>query len=284
LYDQAMTTALILGSGGSTAVAWELGVLAGAAAEGLDLTAVDLIVGTSAGAVVGANLASRADLQRLYESQLHPLAMVGRPMSMRAKIKYGWAAGSSRSSSAARSKLGRLAQATEPIDESERRAIFEARLSSLAWPERQLVVTAVDVESGELTTFSSISGVSLVDAIIASCALPGVWPPKYLNGRFWMDGATRSSTNADLAKDCDRIIIVAPVTRGVGAMPGVAPFVEKLHKLRRRVILVTPGPAAALAISQNLLYGARSARSSAARAGYAQAKSAVSAIRGLVSS
>ncbi len=47
-------TALVLGGGGITGIAWEVGLLAGLAEAGVDLSGADLVVGTSAGSVVGA--------------------------------------------------------------------------------------------------------------------------------------------------------------------------------------------------------------------------------------
>ncbi len=59
-------TALVLGGGGITGIAWEVGVLAGLAEAGVDLTGADLVVGTSAGSVVGAQVTSGADLEMLF--------------------------------------------------------------------------------------------------------------------------------------------------------------------------------------------------------------------------
>ena len=56
-------TALVLGGGGITGIAWEIGVLAGLAEAGVDLTGADLVVGTSAGSVVGAQITSGAPLE-----------------------------------------------------------------------------------------------------------------------------------------------------------------------------------------------------------------------------
>lgn len=51
-----MTRALILAGGGILGIAWESGVLAGLEASGIDTQDWDLVVGTSAGAYVGARL------------------------------------------------------------------------------------------------------------------------------------------------------------------------------------------------------------------------------------
>ena len=58
-------SAVVLGPGGPVGTAWLAGLAAGLRREGVDLGAADLIVGTSAGAIVGAILASGGDLGRL---------------------------------------------------------------------------------------------------------------------------------------------------------------------------------------------------------------------------
>ena len=77
--------------------------------------------------------------------------------------------------------------------------MIAARLPTAAWPARRLLVTAVDAASGEFVVFDAGSGVSLVDAVGASCAVPGVWPPVTVGGRRFVDGGVRSPVNADLA-------------------------------------------------------------------------------------
>ena len=79
-------------------------------------------------------------------------------------------------------------------------AVIGAWLPSHEWPARRLVIAAVDADTGECATFDSASGVSLIEAVSASCAVPGVWPPVQINGRRWMDGGMRSAANADLAR------------------------------------------------------------------------------------
>ena len=64
--------ALVLGGGGITGIAWELGVIAGLAEAGVRLADADLVVGTSAGSVVGAQLLSGTPVDELYATQLRP--------------------------------------------------------------------------------------------------------------------------------------------------------------------------------------------------------------------
>ena len=62
--------ALVLGGGGVTGIAWEIGVIAGLADQGIDLAAADVIVGTSAGSVVGADITCGQEPEALYQAQL----------------------------------------------------------------------------------------------------------------------------------------------------------------------------------------------------------------------
>jgi NTE family protein len=73
-----------------------------------------------------------------------------------------------------------------------------------------LLIVAVDAETGEPAMFDRFADTSLVDAVAASCAVPGVWPPVTIHGRRYMDGGTRSSDNADLARGYARTVIVSP--------------------------------------------------------------------------
>jgi len=98
--------------------------------------------------------------------------------------------------------------------------------------------------------------------------VPGVWPPVTVLGRRWIDGGVRSAANADLAEGYSRIVVLAPVIRGVGPFVGVRQQVAELRE-RSRVALVSPDVAALQAIGRNMLDPAR--RAASARAGQAQA-------------
>jgi NTE family protein len=92
--------------------------------------------------------------------------------------------------------------------------VIERRLPVHAWPACDLRVTSVDAATGDLVVFSRSSGVSLVDAVMASCAVPGVWPPVAINGRSYVDGGIRAATNADVAAECDAIVVIGPFITG----------------------------------------------------------------------
>jgi predicted acylesterase/phospholipase RssA len=112
------------------------------------------------------------------------------------------------------------------VSQAERRAVIERRLPSRDWPhQRRLLITAVDAETGEAVVFTRDSGVSLVDAVAASCAVPVVWPPVTIDGHRYIDGGVRSVANADLAAGCERVVVIAPdhsqpAPRGSTILPG----------------------------------------------------------------
>ncbi|MGW7331334.1 patatin-like phospholipase family protein [Streptomyces sp. NPDC054840] len=267
-------TALVLGGGGLTGIGWECGILYGLARAGVDLTTADLVVGTSAGSVVGAQLTSGLlTAQELYERQLgdstgEAAARLGAGLLAR----YAVAMARSRTAEAYRQRVGAMALAadTGAGTEAERRKVLAARLVSHEWPERRLVVTAVDALTGELKAFDRGSGDGLVDAVSASCAVPGVWPPVTVAGRRFIDGGIRSATNADLAAGYARVVILAPMSLGSGLVPSPSAQAERLREAGARVLLITPSAAARKAFGRNVLDPAR--RDPAARAGLAQAE------------
>ncbi|MFE6847881.1 patatin-like phospholipase family protein [Streptomyces sp. NPDC057686] len=264
-------TALVLGGGGLTGIGWESGILYGLAQAGVDLAAADLVVGTSAGSVVGAQLTSGLlTPQELYERQLgDPAGEAVARFGTGLLARYAVAMVRSRDPEGYRRRVGALALAADTGGEAERRKVLEARLVAHEWPERRLVVTAVDALTGELAAFDRESGAGLVDAVSASCAVPGVWPPVTVGGRRFIDGGIRSATNADLASGCARVVILAPLALGSGLVPSPAAQAARLRAAGAQVLLITPSAQARKAFGRNVLDPAR--RAPAARAGLAQA-------------
>ena len=273
--------ALVLGGGGITGIAWELGMLAGLAEHGVELRDADLVIGTSAGSVVGALIASGTGLDELYASQLAPPGPY-RPLRMRTATMVRWvlAAVCSRRSEQLGVLLCKMALAAT-VPEGEWRRFLEARFGARTWPERDLLITAVDAESGQLAVFgkgSQVGGtaVTLLDAVTARCSVPGVWPPVTIGGRHWIDGGVRSTTNADLAAGYERIVVLSPVPwglRGTGAAAQVAAL-RKPHQApgeQAQVVLITPDAATRRATGHNMLDLAR--RAPVAAAGRRQAGS-----------
>ncbi|MFG1674431.1 patatin-like phospholipase family protein [Micromonospora sp. NPDC049282] len=265
-----MGRALVLGGGGVTGVAWELGLLAGLAGRGVALGEADLVVGTSAGSVVGAQVCSGTPPAELFAAQLRPPRdEVPARLGLGVLARWAWAGGRGRDAARARARVGALALSARTPSEESRRAVIAARLSTAAWPARRLLVTAVDAASGEFVVFDAGSGVSLVDAVGASCAVPGVWPPVTVGGRRFVDGGVRSPVNADLAAGARQVVVLAPTSGAVGPMPRLSAQVAALRSAGARVAVVAPDRAARAAIGRNVLDPTR--RAASARAGFAQA-------------
>ncbi|WP_020524974.1 patatin-like phospholipase family protein [Catelliglobosispora koreensis] len=269
--------ALVLGGGGVTGIAWELGMLAGLSSLDIDLSDADLFVGTSAGSAVASMVAS-GQLRERYEAQL-----AGPGGEQKARLgplllaRYVYAMATSRTHEQFGTRMGRLALKTATVSAADRKAVIAQRLGLGDWPGKALKITAVDAHSGQFTVFEADSGVSLIDAVGASCAVPGVWPPAEINGRRYIDGGMRSAVNADLASGYQQIVVIAPIVRGGGPMTPAARQVAALRAEGSHVVLIRPSAAAIKAIGGNVLDPAR--RRPAAEAGFTQASAEADAVR-----
>ncbi|MEV6301135.1 patatin-like phospholipase family protein [Actinoplanes sp. NPDC051861] len=270
--------ALVLGGGGVTGVAWEIGLLHGLAERGVDLSGAGLFVGTSAGASVGAQVLSGVPLKALYDAQLADAkgeiaARLGPGVLLGFLIAGLWPGDPARG----RAWLGRRALRTRTVPEAERRAVIARRIGDGGWPSAaRLRITAVEAQTGEVRVFDATSGVSLIDAVAASCAVPLVWPPVTIGGVRYIDGGARSVANADLAEGSRRVVVLAPSTQSVRSSGRPEAQLRALGPDVRGAV-VSPGRAARAAIGTNVLDPAR--RRPAAEAGYAQAASEADRLR-----
>ncbi len=274
-----MERALVLGGGGVTGVAWEIGILAGLAEIGIDLTDADLVIGTSAGSIVGVDVRSGVGLAELHAVQMRPPGAgdIYAKMGLGVMAKYVRAMVFSRKPDVARVRVGAMALRARTESEDKRRRVIESRLPISEWPAGRLQITALDALTGDLTVFDAASGVRLLDAVGASCAVPGIWPPVTINGRRYIDGGIRSAANVDLAEGCGSVVVIAPLVSGFGAMASPVRQAAKLAELGARVTVVKPDKAALRAIGRNVLDPAR--RPVSARAGFAQAASVAEVVK-----
>jgi NTE family protein len=229
--------ALVLAGGGIAGIAWETGVLRGIADESPAtarlLVESDVLVGTSAGSAVAAQLSSGNTLDELFDRQVAEssaeidsgvdvdaitelfLTALGAPYEEpRDKTRQQM------------QRIGAVALATKTVPAPVRRQVIAQRLPSHDWPDRTLRLTAIDVATGELTVFDRESGVDLVDAVAASCAVPGAWPPVTIAGRHYMDGGIASSVNLVVAADCDRAVVLVPSGVDAPSPFGAGPAAE----------------------------------------------------------
>lgn len=222
----------MLAGGGVAGIAWETGVLRGIADESPQaarrLLQSDVLVGTSAGSTVAAQLGSGWTLDALFERQtaeasaeINPGVDIERITELFLDALRGPADTKGRLQ-----RIGSVALATETVAEPVRREVIAQRLPSHEWPDQLLRVTAIDTATGEFVVFDRESGVSLVDAVAASCAVPGAWPPVTIDGRRYMDGGVRSTVNVDVADDCDEAVVLVPSGADAPSPFGPGPAAE----------------------------------------------------------
>jgi NTE family protein len=278
--------ALVLGGGGSTGNAWLIGVIAGLFDAGLDVTTADVTIGTSAGSTAAAQIAG-ATPPELFAVTL----IAAPPPDDPARPESGPARTRSAVDNMERTRRI-IAAAADPADLRRRmgasalgleassdaaaqarwRATVASRLPSPHWPERTLLITAVDAETGEPVVFDRRSGVDLVDAVAASCAggfAYGIGDRRYIDG-----GYRANAENADLAGGCARVLVLSPFG-GRTRLPehwrlDLATQVGELRARGSRVETVSPESGA------EHLFGPQgmdlSLRPAAARAGHEQGR------------
>ncbi|QYN19294.1 patatin-like phospholipase family protein [Amycolatopsis sp. DSM 110486] len=237
-------TALVLGGGGPVGAAWTSALVHRLETAGLPLSESGVVVGTSAGSVVGAWLT------------MDPAGLTFVPAMMRERA--AWHTGNAAAGRGDRSLFQRLAQDTSegperaqrigqaaiaavpPVSETEADAMWTRALPSGEWP-RRLRITAVNAETGLARGWSPADGVSVAVAVACSTAAPGVAPPVSVAGVAWVDGGVRSGTNADLAVDPGwhdgrtlepgRVLVVAPMVSADLAREEAA-LAERGHRVR----------------------------------------------------
>jgi NTE family protein len=257
VWDQIMTVpagrerAIVLGGGGVTGIAWEIGVLAGLREARVDLQ-VDAVFGTSAGSFVGTALAGGADFKVLHAAQHLPSA--DEPVtkaSRRLQAAWAWAfirgRGRAERVGAGFGAVARHFPAQVSVE--QRRRTVQARLFTTQWPVT-LHVTATDAETGALQLFGHSSGYSLSDVVSASGAVPGISPVVEFGGRAWIDSGMVSAANAHIADGYARILVIAPMPKGHAGIPSAAQDAETLRR-KARVELIVPDQQSKDAIGPN---------------------------------
>lgn len=263
----AKTRALVLGGGGVIGVAWETGVVLGLEEAGFDPRGVDAVVGTSAGAIVGAQIAAgrlpqgapnpNAPRNATSDPPIDPTKLDPQALS---KIFVQWAA-MQHTTPAEAAAIGAIARGLLRAGESKWVSSIAQSVGVDDWPERPLWIAAVDTESGERRAFTRNDGAELARAIAASSAVPGLFPSVEIQGRLYMDGQVHSSTNADvlLGHPPDQVLIAMPTNghtaRGIGrhADRMLEREIEQLRQAGVEVQLKTPSAEQAKTLGGNLM-------------------------------
>jgi NTE family protein len=278
---------LVLGGGGSTGNAWLIGVIAGLFDAGPDVTTADLTIGTSAGSTAAAQIAGATPTELLAATlAVAPQKRTGPVGSDLGRVPTRPVAdhlerltkviASAEDAADMRRKMGAAAldmdAASDGSWQTQWRATVAARLPSQRWPQRTLLITAVDAHTGEPVVFDRRSGVDLADAVAASCA-SGL--PYRIGDSRYIDGGYRSNAeNADLAAGYARVLVLSPFggrsLTPLGWGMHLATQVDELRTRGSKVETIFPD-----SDSENM-FGANamdpSLRTPAARAGYDQGR------------
>ena len=287
--------ALVLGGGGSTGNAWLIGVIAGLFDAGLDVTTADLTIGTSAGSTAAAQIAGATPTELLAavlaaapqqrtgpvgsDRGRVPIRPVADHMERTSKIIAAAADAADMRRRMGASALD-LDAASDGSGQTRWRATVAARLPSQRWPQRTVLITAVDAHTGEPVVFDRHSGVDLADAVAASCASGPAY--RIGDGRY-IDGGYRSNAeNADLAAGYERVLVLSPFG-GRSLQPlewgmHLATQVDELRERGSRVETIFPDS------NSEHMFGANamdpSLRPPAARAGYDQGRALAEQLTG----
>jgi NTE family protein len=275
--------ALVLGGGGSTGNAWLIGVIAGLSDAGLDVTEADLVIGTSAGSTAAAQLAGATPAELLAAILAAAPQQRTGPGGGRVPIRptadhlerTGRIIAAAEDAADMRRRMGAAAldmdAASEGSGQTRWRATVAARLPSHRWPQRTVLITAVDAPTGEPVVFDRRSGADLVDAVAASCASGFAYR---IGDNQYIDGGYRRNENADLAAGYGRVLVLSPFG-GRTRTPlewgmQLAAQVDELRAGGSRVETIFPDSGSEHMFGANAMD--LSLRPSAARAGYDQGR------------
>ena len=233
------TGALVLGGGGPVGASWTSALVHGLRSAGLPTA--DVVLGTSAGAVVGAWLTtSPDDLPALSEK------MRARAAWHAANTAAGHgdkslllrAVSASTPDPEAAMAIGRAAiSAIPPISTTTASDLWRAALPEAPWSSR-LGVVSVNVGTGLARVWTADDGLPLAVAVACSTAAPGAAPPVAVADSLWIDGGVRSGTNADLlTTPPGPVLVVAPIPSAALAREE-AVLTERGHHVR--VITANP--------------------------------------------
>ena len=256
-----MTIAAVLGAGGAVGHAWHAGVLAAIEdVTGWDARRADLVVGTSAGSMVGALLRAgvgpedlfaratdgplSAEAAAIYDDARMPSTPTAPPRPRPAVIRGPASPGILLRSASRpwRLRPGLVAAAALPRGGADAGiAAVAGALHRHGWPDEELWVCAVRLSDGERVVFGrepeSRSAVSVGEAVAASCAIPGWFAPISIDGAEFVDGGAHSPTNADLADrpDLDVVVVSSPMSLDRTALR--RPAVDRIWRIGHRISL-----------------------------------------------
>ncbi|GHO71959.1 patatin [Ktedonobacter sp. SOSP1-52] len=225
----------------------------GLAEAGIDIRNADLFVGTSAGANVSAQITSGLALDELFQRQVDPALqaheLASQPDFEKMLAEFTRAFKEGGTGSEILQRIGALALAVPTALEAQRREVIVSRLPVHSWPKSRLEIVAVDAFSGERTIFKRDSGVELVDAVMASSALPYACPPATIYQRRYIDGGCYSIANLDLAVGFDKVLVLQPDLPPFPYLESLDEQIERLQREGVQIEVITPDEAMKAALA-----------------------------------
>ncbi|MBK8937001.1 MAG: patatin-like phospholipase family protein [Polyangiaceae bacterium] len=226
---------LVLGAGGPVGHAFHAGVLQALHDEVCwDPREADVVVGTSAGAQVGAllragmsgaALAARAsghalddEAHAIAQHWVRPCAKTPDPSLPKTSMPASFRFFLNALTKPQHWRPGRVVSALLPPGRVRLDPMAEGlrRMFGEAWPERDLWITSVHLDTGQRVAFGA-PGAPSIDvgtAVTCSGAVPGVHAPVQWDGCRYVDGGMASATHLDLltARDLDLVIVSSPLS------------------------------------------------------------------------
>ncbi|MGH2365787.1 MAG: patatin-like phospholipase family protein [Chloroflexota bacterium] len=245
-----MKRGVVLGGGGMTGISWEIGFMKGLRDGGVDVNEADIIVGTSAGAMVGAQVRLGYDLERLYAAQFAPQGpppehLLHPDMQVMQRLMRLREADTEMTPEVCRD-LGQQAKAARAASAETFVSEITAQIGA-EWPAKALVATGVDVDDGAIRGFDAAAGIALGRAVAISMCVPGMVKPIAVGSRAYMDGGVAGSHLA-LAASCDLLLALvtfeeprtAEAARGIAAS-GVRVLLQAPNAESAEAMGIEPG-------------------------------------------
>ncbi|MFG6488836.1 patatin-like phospholipase family protein [Roseateles sp. BYS78W] len=233
---------LALAGGGPLGAIYEVGALCALeeAVDGLDFTACDGYIGVSAGGFIAAGLANGMTPRQLCAAFIENTAEAPDRFDPAELLQPAWAEFGQRlrllpqllrdaarevllegrSRLSAIERLGRVLPtgllSSERFGEALTRVFaVPGRTNDFRELKRRLVLVATDLDTGEAVPFGADGWdhVPISQAVQASAALPGLFPPVEIDGRHYVDGALKKTLHASVLLDrgLDLLICLNPL-------------------------------------------------------------------------
>ena len=230
-----------------------LGFARGLRSAGVSYDLAEVIVGTSAGAIVGSAIAADHlgllsddfDFFGVFPKLLADLVPTRAENPSQARARNVAQAAHDASISTIQS-IGRAAMAARNPSVRNLELMIDILSLGRSWPSPRFHATTTDCYTGERVVLSQESNVPISHAVCASVSLPGVFGPTWIGDRLCMDGAMcQTSTHVDLVAGAKRALVVAltdPAERFSGIPNDIDPELRYVEAAGTKTLLIAADP------------------------------------------